>query len=116
MIGGAMVEPEPLVFAEDAERQVIFCTTPKRKQKIKIFVPVGNFARWKILYEDGKPIYELSNGYYLSRKEAIRAVVQWEKSAKKTQEAKQFELFGDKEPPVLKRKKVRGTRVKTNTG
>lgn len=112
-----MVEPEPLVFVEDAERQVIFCTTPKRKQKIKIFVPIGNFAHWRIIYEDGKYISDLSYGSYLSRREAIRAVVQWEKLAKKTQEAKQFELFGDKEPPVLKRKKVRnGTRAKTDTG
>jgi hypothetical protein len=107
MTGGVMVEHEALIFVEDAEAQIIFVSTPKRKQKIKIFVPVGNFARWFITYEDGKHIPGLSNGSYLSRKVAIRAVIQWEMDAKKTQEAKQYELFGDKIPPVLKRKKAR---------
>ena len=111
-----MAEQERLVFVEDAEKQIILVTTPKRKQKIKIFVPVGNFARWFITYEDGKPIPGLSNGTYLSRKVAIKAVVQWEMDAKKTVEAKQYELFGDKIPPVLKRKKISGSRAKTNTG
>lgn len=104
-----------LSFEEDPEEQVIFCTTPKRKHRIKIFVPVGNFARWKIVYEDGKDIPNLSNGSWLSRSLAIRAVVQWEMDVKKTQEAKQFELFGDREPPVLNRKKKRGTTVTANT-
>lgn len=114
MTDGTMDE---LSFEERPEDQIVFCTTPKRKQRIKVFIPVGNFARWWIVYEDGKYISELSDGTYLSRKLAIRAVVQWEKGAKKTQEAKQFELFGDKEPPVLKRKKVyNGSRAKTNTG
>jgi hypothetical protein len=101
---------EGLKFTEDHERQVILCSTPKRKVKIKIFVPVGAFARWKILYEDGKEIDGLSTGSFTSRKLAIEAVKQWEQKASKTKEAKQFELFGDKEPPVLKRKKrVRGS-------
>jgi len=108
---------QPLFFKEHPEDQIIFCTTSKRKQKIKIFVPVGNFARWKILYEDGREITKLSDGYYLSRREAIKAVVEWERTAKKTQDAKQFELFGDKTPPVLKRKKIRnGPRAETNSG
>ncbi len=106
-----MAEQEPLVFTEDADNLVILVTTPKRKQKIKIFVPVGNFARWFIVYEDGKHISGLSDGSYLSRKTAMQAVVLWEARARKTEEAKQFELFGDKTPPVLKRKKTRVTRA-----
>ena len=106
-----MAEQEPLVFTEDADNQIILVTTPKRKQKIKIFVPLGNFARWFITYEDGKYVSGLSNGSFLSRKAAMQAVVLWEVSAKKSQEAKQYELFGDKVPPVLKRKKIRGARV-----
>jgi hypothetical protein len=102
---------EELKFTEDYERQVILCSTPKRKTKIKIYVPVGNLAQWRVCYEDGKPIEELS-GAYMSRKLAIQAVVLWLETTKKTKEAKQFELFGDKEPPVLKRKKiVRGARI-----
>ena len=106
-----MAEQEPLVFTEDADKQIILVTTPKRKQKIKIFVPVGNFVRWFIVYEDGKYISGLSDGSYLSRKAAMQAVTLWEVDARKTQEAKQYELFGDKTPPVLKRKKIRGARV-----
>ena len=106
-----MAEQEPLVFTEDADNQIILVTTPKRKQKIKIFVPVGNIARWLIVYEDGKYISGLSDGSYLSRKAAMLAVTLWEVDARKTQEAKQYELFGDKIPPVLKRKKISGARV-----
>ena len=106
-----MAEQEPLVFTEDADNQIILVTTPKRKQKIKIFVPLGNFARWFITYEDGKYVSGLSNGSFLSRKAAMQAVTLWEVDAKKSQEAKQYELFGDKVPPVLKRKKIRGARV-----
>ena len=106
-----MEEQEPLVFTEDADNQIILVTTPKRKQKIKIFVPLGNFARWFITYEDGKYVSGLSHGSFLSRKAAMQAVVFWEASAKKSQEEKQYELFGDKVPPVLKRKKIRGARV-----
>ncbi len=106
-----MAEQEPLIFTEDADNQVILVTTSKRKQKIKIFVPVGNFARWFIVYEDGKYVSGLSGGSYLSRKAAVQAVVLWEADARKTENAKQYELFGDKEPPVLKRKKIRGARA-----
>jgi len=103
-----------LSFVENCDDQIILVSTPKRKQKIKIFVPVGSFARWKITYDNGKAIDELP-GYYLSRREAMRAVTIWERTAKKTMDAKQFEIFGDKEPPVLKRKRVRGARAEANT-
>ena len=104
-------EPKALEFIEDCERQIILVSTPKRRQKIKIFVPVGGRTLWRILYEDGNFIPCLSNGSYISRSAAIRAVIQWEMDTKKTVDAKQYELFGDKEPPVLKRKKIRGARV-----
>ena len=111
-----MAEQEHLVFVEDAENQIILVTTSKRKQKIKIFVPIGNYGRWWISYEDGTPVKCLSKGSFLSRKQAMQAVIQWERDAKKTQEAKQYELFGDKTPPVLIRKKISGSRAKTNIG
>jgi len=100
-----------LNFSEDYENQIITCETPKRKVSIKIFVPVGAFAHWKITYGDGKPIEGLSEGVFLSRREAKNAVIEWERTATKTKEAKQFELFGDKQPPALKRKKVSGARA-----
>lgn len=105
-----------LSFEEDPEEQVILCTTPKRRQKIKVFIPVGNSISWRITYEDGNPVPNLSNGCYLSRSLALKAVTQWERSTKKTITARQFELFGDREPPVLRRKKIRGSRAKTNSG
>jgi len=106
---------EELKFTEDHENQIVLITTPKRKHRIKVYVPIGNFAHWKISYEDGKPIEGLSEGVFLSRKRAMNAVSLWNITAKKTKDAKQFELFGDKEPPVLKRKSVSGTRSKTDT-
>ena len=100
-----MVEhDDTLLFEEDPEEQLITCTTPKRKLKIKIFVPIGQFSRWKIRYEDGTAIEGL-DGYWLSRLEAIRALRIWEVAAKKTDLAKKQEIFGDRKPPVLKRKK-----------
>ena len=95
-----------LKFVEDCENQIITCSTPKRKVDIKIFLPVGQFPHWKITYSDGKPIEGLSEGVFLSRRDAKNAVIFWERDAVKTKEAKQYELFGDKQPPVLKRKKV----------
>ncbi len=111
MIGVTTAEPKSLVFVEDAEAQIVLASTPKRKQRIKIFVPVGGTVFWRITYEDGKAISSLSEGVYTSRGDAMKAVTEWERRAKKTEDAKQFELFGDKEPPVLKRKKTRGARV-----
>lgn len=105
-----------LSFTEDHERQIILCSTPKRKIKVKVFVPIGSFARWHITYEDGRQIEGLSENTYTSRKLALQAVVQWEQTIKKSKDAKQYELFGDKEPPILRRKQVRnGARAKTNT-
>ncbi len=103
-----------LSFVEDCDNQIILGTTPKRKQKIKIFVPIGSFARWKITYDNGHPIDELP-GYYLSRREAMKAATTWERATKRTVDAKWDELFGDKEPPVLKRKPVSGARAEANT-
>ena len=104
-----------LNFVEDTDAQIVWVTTPKRRKKIKIFVPVGNYARWHIAYEDGSHVENLSNGTYLSRKAAIYAVVAWDTMATQSQDARLYELFGDKEPPVLKRKPVRGARAKANT-
>lgn len=103
-----------LSFTEQPENQIILCTTPKRRDKIKIYVPVGQFPYWKICYENGGEIEGLG-GRWMSRGDATKAVIQWERLAKKTEGAKQFEMFGDKQPPVLKRKKTRnGPRAKTN--
>lgn len=115
MTGEIMVDPNILKLTEDYENQIVFVSTPKRKQRIKVFVPVGSFAHWHIRYENGKPIDGL-DGVYLSRKEAMKAVILWERNTKKTEDAKQFELFGDKEPPVLKRKVKRAARTQTNFG
>jgi len=96
-------------FEEQPDNKIVYCTTPKRKNRIKIHVPLGQFPYWKIVYEDGKPIEGLSEGVFLSRLDAMKQVTDWELKTKATEEAKQFELFGDKEPPVLKRKKVRAS-------
>lgn len=107
---------EGLSFVEQPENQIVLCSTPKRRDRIKIHVPVGQFPYWEICYENGGEIESLG-GRWMSRMDAIKAVTLWERTAKKTEGAKQFELFGDKQPPVLKRKKVRnGPRDKTNTG
>lgn len=96
-------------FEENFEEKVVYCTTPKRKNRIKIHIPLGNFPYWKIVYEDGNPIEGLSEGVFTSRLDAIKCVKEWERTAKATESAKQYELFGDKKPPELKRKKVRGS-------
>jgi hypothetical protein len=95
-----------LKFEEDCEKQIIWVETPKRKARLKIFVPVSNIVHWRISYEDGRPVEGLSENRYTSRLFAIKAVEVWEATTKKTKDAKQYELFGDKQPPVLKRKRV----------
>jgi len=96
-----------LKVTEDHDNQVLWVETPKRKARLKVFIPVGNTIQWRISYEDGRPIEGLSNSVYTSRLFAMKAVEMWEKSTKKTKDAKQYELFGDKQPPVLKRKRVK---------
>lgn len=104
---------DELKFEEHYEEQVILCTSPKRKTKIKIFVPLGGSSMWRVQYEDGHKIDHFESMSFTSRKLAIQAVRDWEKTISKTKEAKHSELFGDKKPPVLKRKTIRGARTKT---
>jgi hypothetical protein len=100
-----------LSFVEDRENHVMLFTSPKRKAKIKAYIPNARSPHWVILYEDGRPVEGLG-GKWITRVDVIKAITVWDHSAKKTKDAKQFELFGDKEPPVLKRKqRVRGARA-----
>ncbi len=97
---------DELSFTEDFEEQVILIKTNKRKEKIKIFVPLSGFAHWKISYENGKEIPEL-NGVYLSRLDAIKAVTFWLQKTKISEKAKHDAWFKpEKERPELKRKKA----------
>ena len=89
------------------DTQVIKATTPKRKIGIKIFIPHGQCNLWHIAYEDGRAVEGLSDSIYTSRFFAMRAFEKWERLTKKTKDAKQYELFGDKQPPILKRKRVK---------
>ncbi|MHA2351327.1 MAG: hypothetical protein ACXADL_17045 [Candidatus Thorarchaeota archaeon] len=99
---------DELSFTEDRENHIMLFTTSKRKIKIKAYIPIGRTPFWVIVYEDGRPVEGLK-GKWLTRRDVIKAVNLWDMSAKKTKDAKQFELFGDKKPPVLKRKqRVRG--------
>lgn len=100
-----------LNIKEDHENQIILITTSKRKARIKLFIPFGNRIQWRIVYEDNKYIKGLSEGSYTSRKLALAAVGRWEEKASQSVKAKQLELFGDKKPPVLKRKVKDGARV-----
>ncbi len=104
-----------LKVEESPELKIVYVTTPKRRERIKIHVPRGQFPYWEICYENGVPIEGLK-GKWMSRLDAIKSVVAWERKAKKTDGAKKQELFGDKEPPVLKRKPIRGSRAQTNAG
>jgi hypothetical protein len=95
------------VVKEDHENKTIWLTTPKRESRIKVFVPeFSGYPFWRIRYEDGTTIPELT-GVFLSRREAIKALELWEESTKVSKTKYQNDLWGHKEPPVLKRKKVK---------
>ena len=102
-------------FEEVVDEKVVYCTTPKRKNRLKIFVPIGNFPFWKVTYEDGRAVDGLE-GSFTSRLDAMKCVADWETRVLPTDEAKQLEMFGDKQPPVLKRKKIRDTKPRSKTG
>lgn len=98
---------EDIKVTEEPEKQIVWVTTNKRKNKIKIFVhPMDGFGFWRVGYEDGRPIPEIG-GRFLSKNEALKEVKKWLIQVKQSKEAKQYELFGDKQPPELKRKQVR---------
>lgn len=92
---------------DNCERQVIRVKTAKRKIGLKLFIPLGQYNHWHIAYEDGRPVKGLSDSVYTSRLFAMKAIELWEELATKSEDAKQHELFGDKQPPVLKRKRVK---------
>lgn len=105
---------EELKVTEEPENQILWIETNKRKSKLKVFVhPADGFGFWRVAYEDGRKINDLA-GKFLSKSEALKAVREWIAKTKKSETAKQYELFGDKEPPVLKRKKVRGRTSSTD--
>ncbi len=96
---------------EDYENQIVWVTTEKKKNRIKIYVPMNGTATWKIAYEDGRQIPELK-GAYTSPKNAIEAIVKWERKAKTNNAVKHDEWFGPDQKKQLRTK--RGTRAKTD--
>jgi len=97
---------EELKVTEESEKQVVWIESKKRKSKIKVHVPFMNqFGHWEVTYEDGRKIPELP-GKFTSKKEAVQKAFSWLEKTKHSKEAKHQELFGDKKPPELKRKKV----------
>lgn len=105
---------EELELYEDHERQIVTIKTPKRTETIKVYVPWNGYATWKICYDNGQPIPDLS-GSYLSRKQAIEAVKFWLSKQKMSPMAKAEAWFGPDQKKQLKRKQVRGTKAKTDS-
>lgn len=89
---------------ENFESKIVWLTTPKRKERIKVFVPANGLSFWKVSYERAGDIPEL-NGVFTGRKEAIKAVVNWLRETKETKEVLHDIWFGDKETPELQTKK-----------
>lgn len=105
---------EDIKVVEEPEKQLIWIETDKRKNRIKIYVPQYSvYGHWRVAYEDGRPIEEIP-GSFLSRREAILHVKNWLRITKQSKQAKQYQLFGDKEPPVLRAKKVKAS-ARTST-
>lgn len=103
---------DELNVTEDFERQIIFVESTKRKEKIKIYVPMTGRAEWKVCYESGKSIPEIS-GVFLSRKSAIEAVKQWLRNTKISETVKHDLWFGEDQKKQVRTKK-RATRAKAD--
>jgi hypothetical protein len=106
-----------VVVEEDTENKTVWLTTPKRESKIKVFIPqFSGYSFWKIRYEDGTEIPELS-GSFITKREALKALDIWEEATKISKTKYQRDNWGHEEPPVLKRKKVKvGTVDNLKTG
>jgi hypothetical protein len=92
---------------EDPSGKLLWVTTEKRDKRIKVFIPeFNNFSFWYIKYEDGTEVPELT-GAWLTKREAVKALEFWEQETKVSKTKYRKDLWGDKEPPELKRKKVK---------
>jgi hypothetical protein len=102
-------------ITEDYAKQIVWVETSKRKEKIKIFVPLNGLVNWKITYEDGRGIPELG-GIFLTKRDALKALNLWLVNAKTSEAVNHDEWFGRDEKKEVKRKKVSGSRAKTVNG
>lgn len=78
---------------------------PNREKLIKVeWPPFRNQARWQITYEDGTSVCdELSGGWWLSVRDAKKAIERWSLTTKPTPQAR----YQDKpKAPPVRRKKV----------
>lgn len=96
---------EEVKIEEKFEPHVLYITSPKRAERIKVIRSNPRFPFYKVIYESGKPIPQLS-GDYTGAYEAVKAVKEYLKTVKKTGPAKEKERWGDKPIPELRQKKV----------
>jgi len=88
---------------------------PNRSKDLLLEIPeVSGYGLWEVKYADGKPIPSF-DGKFTSHKFALKAIDEWCQNEPPTEKAKHEMLFGDKEPPVLKTKKVKKVATETES-
>ena len=101
------------IIKENPDEKYIIVKVKGRKSPLRIYVPEFNqFGFWEIRYHDTNQKVPGLQGSYISKQEALRAVKKWATRIKPTIDAKSEERFGDKPIPVLKRKKISGSKSK----
>lgn len=103
--------PDPeLDITENIETQEIFIKSPKRQETIIVYKPMDQTSFFRVRYESGKPVPKCE-GQFTSLRNAMNAVKVYLHNSKKTENRKQFDIFGPEKPeeerPVLRKKKVK---------
>lgn len=104
---------ERVTMNDEDLRPGYLVTVTNRSKKLLVSIPiVDSYGLWSITYDDGSPVSGL-DGKFTSHKFALKAIDDWQKKTPISEKAKHELLFGDKEPPVLKTKKVKQVATET---
>lgn len=105
------MDDNDIKISDNPEAQRVTIESPKRAEKIRLFVPNNGRGYWMITYESGKKIKGLE-GAYLSRKAALDAVLRFLETAKQSTYANHNEWFGQTKNKRVRKKPVEVVKTK----
>lgn len=95
-------------YLEDQQR--LFISIPQRKYRVVIERVNPSSSLFKIRYETGMPIPQLSS-FYTGKTEALQALRGWLNRINTSKAILHDEWFGEENPPELKTKRARKSKV-----
>jgi len=101
------MEENRIIIEENPEGTLMSVSSNKRKAKYFIYKPEDGYGMFKIKSDTGDVAEELQ-GYYTSRKLALKDLTYFLDHVKESKEAKWDRMFGEEKAPPLKKKEVKG--------